>query len=170
MWIATVDFTKAFDSISHYSIWEALKILQCRSRIRQPPGENLQRREVVSADRRRERNFRYPKRFQAKRSDVQPAVQHGIAVLIKRRNVTMAKEKRNGNLLERPRTRLPHELAICRRRDAVRNLQRTAAEYDVRIQENNRERGTQVPPRQDEDSQQQEHHEFEHKKDIKSVK
>ena len=25
MWIATVDFTKAFDSISHKSIWEALK-------------------------------------------------------------------------------------------------------------------------------------------------
>ena len=25
MWTATVDFTKAFDSISHNSIWEALK-------------------------------------------------------------------------------------------------------------------------------------------------
>ena len=25
MWTATVDFTKAFDSISHKSIWEALK-------------------------------------------------------------------------------------------------------------------------------------------------
>ena len=25
MWTATVDFTKAFDSISHTSIWEALK-------------------------------------------------------------------------------------------------------------------------------------------------
>ena len=76
----------------------------------------------------------------------------------------MVKEKRNGNLLERPRTRLPHELAICRRRDAVRNLQRTNTEYDVRIQESNRESGTQDPPRQDEDSQKPEHHEFEHKK------
>ena len=36
--------------------------------------------------------------------------------------------------------------------------------YDVRIQESNRESGTQDPPRQDEDSQQPEHHEFEHKK------
>ena len=25
MWTATVDFTKAFDSMSHNSIWEALK-------------------------------------------------------------------------------------------------------------------------------------------------
>ena len=54
MWTATVDFTKAFDSISHNSIWEALKILQCRSRIRQLPEENLQRSEGVSTDRRRE--------------------------------------------------------------------------------------------------------------------
>ena len=76
----------------------------------------------------------------------------------------MAKEERNGNLLERPRTRLPNEPAICRRRDAVRNLQRTDTEYDVRIQESNRERGTQDSPRQDEDSQQPEHHQFEHKK------
>ena len=83
------------------------QILQCRSRVRQPLEENLQRPEGVSTDRRRERKFRYPKRFQARRSDVQPAVQHGTAVLIKGRNTTMAKEKRNGNLLERPRTRLP---------------------------------------------------------------
>ena len=82
----------------------------------------------------------------------------------KKRNTTMAKEERNGNLLERPRTRLPNEPAICRRRDAVRNLQRTDTEYDVRIQESNRESGTQDPPRQDEDSQQPEHHQFEHKK------
>ena len=79
----------------------------------------------------------------------------------------MAKEERSGNLLERPRTRLPHEPAICRRRDAVRNLQRTDTEYDVRIQESNRESGTQDPPRQDENSQQPEQHEFGHKKIIK---
>ena len=83
---------------------------------------------------------------------------------LKKRNTTMAKEERNGDIPERPRTRLPHELAICRRRDAVRNLQRTAAEYDVRIQESNRESGTQDPPRQDENSQQPEQHEFGHKK------
>ena len=105
------------------------QILQCRSRVR--PEETLQRPEGFGTDRRREQNFRHPKRIQARRSDVQPAVQHGTSVLIKGRNTTMAKEKRTGNLLERPRPRLPHELAICRRRDAVRNLQRKAAEYDV---------------------------------------
>ena len=83
---------------------------------------------------------------------------------LKKRNTTMAKEERNGNLLERPRTRRPNEPAICRRRDAVRNLQRTDTEYDVRIQESNRESGTQDPPRQDENSQQPEQHEFRHKK------
>ena len=139
-------------------------ILQCRSWVRQPPEENFQRSEGVSTDRRREQHFRYPKRFQARWSDVQPAVEHCTAVLIKKRNTTMAKDERNGNLLERPRTRLPNEPAICRRRDVVRNLQRTDTEHDVRIQESNRESGTQDSPRQDENSQQPEKHEFRHKK------
>ena len=76
----------------------------------------------------------------------------------------MAKEERNVNLLERPRTRLPDERAICRRRDAVRNLQRTDTEYDVRIQESNQESVTQDPPRQDENSHQPEQHQFGNKK------
>ena len=53
MWTPTVDFTKAFDSISHNSIWKA--ILSCNV----DHGyvcllKNLQRSEGVSADRRRE--------------------------------------------------------------------------------------------------------------------
>ena len=53
MWTATVDFMKAFDSISHNSIWEAL--LSCNV----DHGyvcllKNLQRSEGISADRRRE--------------------------------------------------------------------------------------------------------------------
>ena len=59
--------------------------------------------------------FRYPKRIQARRSDVQPTVQHDTSVLIQGRNTTMTKEKRNGNLLQRPRLRLSHELTIYRR-------------------------------------------------------
>ena len=47
---------------------------------------------------------------------------------------------------------------------AVRNLQRTAAEHDVRIQRSNRESGSQDSPRQDESSQQPEQHELRHKK------
>ena len=83
-----------------------------------------------------------------------------------RRNTTMAKEKRNGNIPEWPWPRLPHELEICRRRDAVCHLQRTDTENDVWIQEGNRESGTQDSPRQDENSQQSEQHEFWHKRYI----
>ena len=63
MWTATVDFTKSSDSISHNSIWETLKILQRRSRVRQPPEENLQRLEGFGTDRRREQHFRHPGRI-----------------------------------------------------------------------------------------------------------
>ena len=63
MWTATVDFTKSFDSISHKSIWEALKILQRRSRVRQPPQEDIQRLEGFGTDRRREQHFRHPERI-----------------------------------------------------------------------------------------------------------
>ena len=76
----------------------------------------------------------------------------------------MAKEKRNVNIFERPWPRLPHELEICRRRHAICNLQRTDTENDVWFQESNRESGTQDSPRQDEDSQQPEHHQFGRKK------
>ena len=95
MWTATVDFMKAFDSISTNSIWEAL--LSCNVE----HGyvcllKNLQRSEGISADRRRERNFRYPKRLQTGRSAVQPAVQHGAAACIKKRDTEMAKKKEMG--------------------------------------------------------------------------
>ena len=66
--------------------------------------------------------FRYPKRNQARWSAVQLAVQHGSSILTEGRISTMAKEKRNGYIPERPRSRLPHEPEICRRRDAVRNI------------------------------------------------
>ena len=102
MWTATVDFTKAFGSISHNSIWEALKSCNVDheyvSLLRKIYRDQ---KASVQTDEENE-SFDIQKRFQARRSDVQPAVQHGTAVLIKGRNTTMAKEKRNGNLLERP--------------------------------------------------------------------
>ena len=131
MWTATVDFTKAFDSISHNSIWEALKSCNVDHEYVSLLEKNLQRPEGFSTDRRRERNFHIQKGSKQGDPMSSPAVQHGTSVIIKGRNTTMAKEKRNGNLLERPRTRLPDELAICRRRDADRNLQRTDAKHDV---------------------------------------
>ena len=50
---------------------------------------------------------------------VQPAVQHGPSILSEGRNTKMAKKKRNGHLPERSRPRLPDELEVRRRRDAV---------------------------------------------------
>ena len=164
MWTATVDFRKAFDSISHHSIWEALK--SC----------NVEH-EYVSLLRKIYKDLKASVQTdeESESFDIQKGSKQGdpmssllfntvLQYSLKERYTTMAKEKRNGNLLERPRTRLPNEFAICRRRDAVCNLQRTAAEYDVRIQESNRESGTQDPPRQDENSQQPEQHELRHKK------
>ena len=73
---------------------------------------------------------------------------------LKKRDTEMAKKRGNGYLLERPRTRLPDELAIRRRRDVVRNIQRTDSKHDVRIQRSNRKSGTHDSPKQDENSQQ----------------
>ena len=124
MWTATVDFMKAFDSISHNSIWEAL--LSCNvdhgyvcllvkfTKIRRHQCRQTKRVKFSISK----------KRLQAGRSAVQPAVQHGAAVCIKKRDPEMAKKTMNGYLLERPRTRLPDELAIRWRRDVVRNIQR----------------------------------------------
>ena len=70
MWTATVDFTKAFRLHLSQVNLGGTRILQRRSRVRRLSEEKLQRPEGFSTDRRRERNFRHPKRFQARRSDV----------------------------------------------------------------------------------------------------
>ena len=131
MWTATVDFTKAFDSISHNSIWEALK--SC----------NVDH-EYVSFLRKIYRDQKASVQTDEEREifDIQKGSKQGdpmssllfntvLQYSLKDEIQRWPKKKRIGNLLERPRTRLPNEFAICRRRDAVRNLQRTAAEYDV---------------------------------------
>ena len=96
MWTATVNFMKAFDSISHNSIWEAL--LSCKvdhgyvSLLRK-----IYRDQKASVQTDEESEiFDIQKGSQARRSDVQPAVQHGAPVLIKGQNTTMAKEKGMG--------------------------------------------------------------------------
>ena len=63
------------------------------------------------------------------------------------------RKKGMGVYHERQRSRLPHEPEICRRRDAVRNIQRTDTENVVWIQESYWKSGAQDPSRQDEDSQ-----------------
>ena len=63
MWTSTVDFTKAFDSISHKSIWEALNLATVDHDIHQLPEEDIQRPEGICTDRRREQHFRHPERI-----------------------------------------------------------------------------------------------------------
>ena len=71
MWTATVDFTKAFDSISPKSIWEALKSCNIDhehiSLLRK-----IYRDQKACTDRRREQHFRHPERIKTRRPDVQP--------------------------------------------------------------------------------------------------
>ena len=70
------------------------QILQRRSRVRQPPEEDLLRPEGFGTERRGEQHFRHPGRIQGRRSDVQPAVQNSAAILFEGRNTTLAKEKK----------------------------------------------------------------------------
>ena len=160
MWTATVDFTKAFDSISRNSIWEAL--LSCNvdhgyvwflRKIYKDQKASVQIDEESEI---------FDIQKGSKQGDPMSSLLFNTVLQYALKNVIQRwqKKKRNGNLLERPRMRLSDELAICRRRDAVRNLQRTDTEHDVRIQRCNRESGTQDSPRQDENSQQSDQHEF----------
>ena len=63
MWTATVDFTKAFDSISHKSIWEALKSCNVDHEYVSLLRKNVQRPEGFGTVRRREQHFRHPERI-----------------------------------------------------------------------------------------------------------
>ena len=102
MWTATVDFTKAIDSISHKSIWEALK--SC----------NVDH-EYVSFLRKfyRDQKASVQTDEESKFFDIQKGSKQGdpmsslvfntvLQYSLKDEIQTMAKEERNGNFLERP--------------------------------------------------------------------
>ena len=103
MWTATVDFTKAFDSISHKSIWEALE--SC----------NVDH-EYVSLLRKTDRDQKASVQTDEDSNifDIQKGSKQGDpmssllsntvlqSILFEGRNTTMAKEKRNGYIPERP--------------------------------------------------------------------
>ena len=64
MWTATVGFTMALDSISHKSIWKALKSCGIEHELHQPLEEDLQRPEGIRTDGRREQHVRDQERNQ----------------------------------------------------------------------------------------------------------
>ena len=105
---------KAFDSISHNSIWEALRSCKVDPWLRLLLEENLQRSEAsVQTD---EESEIFDIQKGSKQGDPMSS-KHGVAVCIKKRIQRWQKKK--GMVLERPRkkewkfTRLPDELAIC---------------------------------------------------------
>ena len=66
MWRATVDFTKAFDSITHKSIWDALKSCNIDHDYISLLKRIYRDQKGICTDRRREQHFRDPKRNQAR--------------------------------------------------------------------------------------------------------
>ena len=118
MWTATVDFTKAFDSISHNSIWEALKSCNVDN-------------EYVSFLRKiyKDQKASVQTDEDSERFDIEKGSKQGDPMSSLLFNTVLQYSLKDD--LQRPRTRLPHELEICRRRDAVCNLQRTDTENDV---------------------------------------
>ena len=99
MWTATVDFTKAFDSISHHSIWKALKscgiehdyISLLKKRYRDQEAS-------VQTD--EEGNMFEIKKGTKQGDPLSSVLQHGSTESSGRRHPALTKEKRNGNLPE----------------------------------------------------------------------
>ena len=60
MWTATVDFMKAFDSISHKSIWDALKSCNIDHRYISLLKKIFKNQKGICTHRRREQHFRHP--------------------------------------------------------------------------------------------------------------
>ena len=101
MWTATVDFTKAFDSISHNSIWEAL--LSCNvdheyvSFLRK-----INRDQKASVQTDEESEIFDIQKGGSKQGDPMSSLLFNTVLQysLKGRNTTMAKETKHGNLLE----------------------------------------------------------------------
>ena len=134
MWTATIGFTVAFDSITHKSIWNVFEscgiehdYISLLRKIYRDQKASVQTDEKSNM-------FEIKKR--TKQGDLLSSLLFNIVLQNSLKEVTQRwqKKKRNGNLLERPRSRLPHKLEVRRRRATVRNIQRTASKNDVRIQ------------------------------------
>ena len=77
---------------------ESTQILRYRTRLHQPPEEDLQIKERICTDRRREQHDRDQERYQTERSSVRLAFQHSSTEFTERRHPALAQERRKGNL------------------------------------------------------------------------
>ena len=97
MWTATVEFTKAFDSISHNSIWQAL--LSCNvdhEYVSLLVKIYKDQKASVQTD---EESEIFDIQKGSKQGDPMSSLLFNTVGRIKKRNTTMAKEKRNANYL-----------------------------------------------------------------------
>ena len=112
MWAATIDFTKAFHSITHKSIWNAFKsckiehdyIRLLKKRYRDQKATVLTAEESDMFE--IKNGTKLVIHYQAC-SSTQFCRKHW------KRHSALAKEERNGNIPERQRTRLPDKHEIC---------------------------------------------------------
>ena len=124
MWAAIIDFTKAFDSITHKSMWDALKFCNIEhDHIRFLKKLFRDQKATVLTD---EESDTFEMKKGTKQGDHSQACSStGFCRKHWKIHSALAKKK-NGNQFERPRPPLLHELEVCRRRASVRNLKRTA--------------------------------------------
>ena len=111
MWAATLDFTKTFNSITHKSIWDALKSCNIEhDYIRLLKKLYGDQEATVLTD--EESDMFEIKKGSKQVYVIKLALQHSSAESIRKINPALAK-KRNGNIPERQRSRLPHKHDIC---------------------------------------------------------
>ena len=163
MWTATVDFTKAFDSISNKSIWEALKSRNVDheyvSFLRK-----IYRDQKASVQIDEERNF-FDIQNGSKQEDPMSSLLFNTVLQYSSKDEIQRWQKKKGmgiylsdhdsDCLTNLRF-VDDEMLFATSKEQIRKMM-------CEFQEGNREIGTQDSPRQDEESQQPEHHQFGHK-------
>ena len=149
MWVATVDFMKAFDSLTHQSLWTALEKCGIESHcINLVKRLYAEQKGTVSTDKESEM-------FEIKRgSFVQFTLQHDAPNGTERWCGTLAETKRHGYTIGRLWIWLPHKPAFRWRRALVLCFTGAAPKNDVWPQAEFWECGIENPPRQDENSEQ----------------
>ena len=93
MWVATVDFMKAFDSISYQSLWTSLEKLRNRTTLHMLLEKIIRGTERVSLHGQRKWHVWDKKTYETGRSSVQLTIQHGASNSNERRCETLAKHK-----------------------------------------------------------------------------
>ena len=131
MWTATVDSTKAFDSISHKSIWEALK--SCNVDHEHVSLLRKTKRDQKASVQTDEESEIFDIQKGSKQGDPMSSLLFNTVLQYSLKDEIQRWQKKKGMgiyLNNHDRDCLTN-LEICRRRDAVCNLQRTDTENDV---------------------------------------